>query len=101
MVLGDETVCSLLRYIRGVVIDRDIPVPPWRQLAAILRQLIDDGELTGRLGGERYMAAEYVVAVGTVRKALDLLRQEGLIETVHGWGSYVAGTRPQAGDGGY
>jgi GntR family transcriptional regulator len=63
-------------------------------VAAILRQRIADGELTGRLPGERYMAADYGVAVGTIRKAVALLREEGLVETVHGWGSYVHGHRP-------
>lgn len=83
-----------------VTVDHDLPVPPYRQLAAILRAQIRDGELTGRLPGERYMAADYGVAVGTVRKALGLLRDEGLIETVHGWGSYVHGHRPPVSPGG-
>ena len=29
--------------------------------------------------------------MGTVRKAVKLLRDEGLIETVPGWGSYTRG----------
>ena len=47
------------------------------------------------------MAADFGVAVGMVRKAVGLLRDEGLIETVHGWGSYVHGHRPPTqGSGG-
>jgi DNA-binding GntR family transcriptional regulator len=85
-----------------MTVDHDLPVPPYRQLAAILRQRITDEELTGRLPGERYLAADYGVAVGTVRKAIAMLRDEGLVETVHGWGSYVHGTRPPGGSsGGY
>ncbi|HEV2376214.1 MAG TPA: winged helix-turn-helix domain-containing protein [Streptosporangiaceae bacterium] len=82
-----------------MTVDHDLPVPPYRQLAAILRQRIADGELTGRLPGERYMAADFGVAIGTVRKALHILRGEGLIETVQGWGTYVQGYRPP-GEGG-
>jgi GntR family transcriptional regulator len=83
-----------------MTVDHDLPVPPYRQLAAILRQLIADGELAGRLPGERYLAADYGVAVGTVRKAIAVLRDEGLVETVHGWGSYVHGHRPPTAPGG-
>ena len=72
-----------------MIIDPADPRPPWRQLAAILRQQIETGELAGRLPGERTLAQEYGVAVGTVRKAVGLLRDEGLIETAHGWGSTV------------
>lgn len=71
------------------MIDPDAGQPPYRQLAAILRQRIEAGELAGRLPGERYLAQEYGVALGTVRKAIGLLREEGLIETAHGWGSTV------------
>jgi GntR family transcriptional regulator len=70
-------------------IDYDSGVPPYRQLAAILRARIESGELSGRLPGERMMAQEWDVAHGTVRKALGLLRSEGLVETNQGWGSRV------------
>lgn len=83
-----------------MTVDHDLPVPPYRQVAAILRQRIAEGELTGRLPGERYMAADLGVAVGTVRKAISMLRDEGLVETVHGWGSYVHGQRPAGETGG-
>lgn len=89
--------------VHHVSVDHDLPVPPYRQVAAILRKRIADGELVGRLPGERYLASDYGVAVGTVRKALGLLRDEGLVETVHGWGTYVHGHRPppESGAGAY
>lgn len=71
------------------MIDRESGVPPWRQLADILRRRIEAGEISGRLPSERYMAQEYGVALTTVRKALDQLRTEGLVKTEHGWGSSV------------
>lgn len=69
--------------------------PVWRQLAARLRKRIASGELTGRLPGERTIGQEYGVAVGTVRKAVAVLRDEGMIETVHGWGSRVVSREPR------
>jgi GntR family transcriptional regulator len=67
--------------------------PPYVQVAALLRERIAAGGITGRLPSERYLAGEYGVALGTMRKALALLRDEGLIETARGWGSWVAGQR--------
>ena len=63
----------------------------WRQLAAILRARI----LAGRtdpghaLPSEKQLEQEFGVARGTTRKAVALLRDEGLVVTVAGRGSYV------------
>jgi DNA-binding GntR family transcriptional regulator len=73
-------------------IERDIPEPAWRQLAAILRGRI----LRGRyqpghaIPSEAACQREWDVSRGTCRKAVALLRSEGLIVTVAGRGSYVA-----------
>lgn len=77
------------------MINPELPDPPYRQLAAILRDRIVSGELTGRLPGERTMAQEWEVAIGTVRKAVAILRDEGYIRTVHGWGSTVVSRTPR------
>lgn len=76
------------------MIDIDRGPPPWRQVADSMRRRIADGEWTGRLPGEKTLAQQYGVAMGTVRKAVAALRAEGLIVTEKGWGSYVAGTKP-------
>ena len=73
-------------------IDHDSAVPPYRQLAAILRGQIESGKLAGRMPGEKTLMQEYGLALGTVLKAVKLLRDEGLIETVPGWGSYTRGS---------
>lgn len=70
-------------------IDTGLPEPPYQQLAAILRAQIASGELVGRLPSEKTLMQEYGLAMGTVRKALAVLRDEGLIQTSRGWGSYV------------
>lgn len=59
----------------------------WRQVAADLRRRIGEGEFPARLPAEQALAEEYETAQTTVRKALALLREQGVIETEHGWGS--------------
>jgi GntR family transcriptional regulator len=74
------------------VINRDRPVPPYLQLAAIIRDRIEAGELPrgSRLPSILAMAAEYQVSVPTVRKALTLLKDEGLVTGVGGYGTFVS-----------
>jgi DNA-binding GntR family transcriptional regulator len=42
-----------------------------------------------RLPGERAMADEYHVALGTVRRAIEELRDRGLVVTLPAKGSYI------------
>jgi GntR family transcriptional regulator len=72
------------------MIDREVPEPPYMQLAAILRARIESGEITARLPGERALQQEFGLAPITIRKAVRLLRDEGLVRTVSGMGTYVA-----------
>lgn len=55
------------------------------------------GELQpgARLPAERDLAQEYGVAYLTVRRAAQVLRDRGLIETVHGRGTFVVDPLPQ------
>ncbi|WP_217170163.1 GntR family transcriptional regulator [Streptomyces sp. AC512_CC834] len=48
-----------------------------------------------RLPAERDLAAEYGVAYLTVRRAAQVLRERGLIVTVHGKGTFVADPLPE------
>lgn len=72
-------------------IDRGSPVPPYIQLAEILRAQIRSGELPAgaRLPGLRSLRQEFDLAEFTVRKAVALLRDEGLVVTSRGMGTYV------------
>jgi GntR family transcriptional regulator len=76
-------------------IDHEGAEPVYRQLAAILRAQIESGELRpGRpVPSERTLTQRYGVAVGTVKKAVEVLRSEGLVHTVIGPGHL----RPLAG----
>jgi GntR family transcriptional regulator len=70
-------------------IDLDSGIPPYRQLAAVLRKRIETGQITGRFPTDKALMQEFGLAIGTVRKAVALLREAGLIETARGWGSRV------------
>jgi DNA-binding GntR family transcriptional regulator len=78
------------------MIDRDSADPPWVQLAAILRVRIADGTITARLPGERALQQEFGLAPVTIRKAVHQLRDEGLVRTTPGWGTYVVKTNGDA-----
>lgn len=82
-------------YVRistvGRVTDYDPTRPKWEQIASVLRERIAVGELPPRtLISEVRLEAEFGVARGTVRKATAALRDEGLIVTTPGMGSFVA-----------
>ena len=59
------------------------------QVANDVERRIATGEITQKLPSERDLADEYGVAYTTVRHAMDILRQRGLIITVHGRGTFV------------
>jgi GntR family transcriptional regulator len=52
---------------------------------------IEAGELVpgARLPAERDLAADYQVAVGTARRAVEELRQRGLVVTLPAKGTYI------------
>jgi GntR family transcriptional regulator len=78
-------------------IDRDGPIPPYRQIAGILRQRIGAGEIPPgrRIPSLVELEQEFQVARDTLRKAVQVLKDEGLVETVTGMGVFVI---EQAGD---
>ncbi|MEU5769786.1 GntR family transcriptional regulator [Streptomyces asoensis] len=76
------------------MIDFDPTRPKWEQIADVLRARIASGELPPRtLVSEVQLEAEFDVARGTVRKATAALREEGLLTTTPGMGSFVADPR--------
>jgi GntR family transcriptional regulator len=60
-------------------------------LAAALRARVVAGEWQpgSALPAEQTLAAEHGVALGTLRRALELLADQGLIERIHGRGTFV------------
>lgn len=67
------------------------PVPRYRQIAAIIGGRIERGELEPNrpIPSEVQIESEFGVARSTARKAVALLREQNLIVTVPGLGSYV------------
>ena len=79
-----------------VVDPRRASRPVYKQIADRLRSAIGDevyapGDL---LPSEHELVAEYGVARGTARQAIMLLRNEGLIDAVHGLGCFVREPEP-------
>lgn len=70
-------------------IDLDAPDPLYQQLAAVLRQRIQDGTYARRLPSGPQLAQEFDLARPTVAKALGLLKTEGLIKSVPGRGTFI------------
>lgn len=65
----------------------------YMRVADDIESRIKSGELRpgARLLSERDLAGYYGVAFHTVRRAMAVLRERGLIETVHGRGTFVKG----------
>ena len=73
------------------VIDNGVAEPVYRQLAAILRARILSGRIeAGRvIPSEKQLEQEFGVSRNTSRRSIAILRDEGLVVTVAGRGTYV------------
>ncbi len=70
---------------------RESPVPPWAQVTAIIRARIESGDLPPGALVPSIVALhqEFGIAKTTARKVIAALRDEGLVTTTPGWGSFV------------
>ena len=86
---GDEAVLS--RILRGYAVAGAGEGPVYLRLASTLRGLIGLGDLKGgdALPSERDLAQAAGLSRVTVRKALDVLGAEGLVQRRQGAGSFV------------
>lgn len=75
--------------IPGVTVDHESAVPLYVQVAAILRGRVERGEITSRLPSLKTLTEEFGVSHITAEKAMQVLKDEGLVETVTGKGTYV------------
>jgi GntR family transcriptional regulator len=73
------------------MIDPMSGVPVYRQLADLLREQVASGELAPRtpLPSAKTLAQQHGIAIGTVTRAVDVLREEGLVRTIPGRGVWV------------
>ena len=72
-----------------IEIDPSSPVHPYKQVANRLRELISSGEITNQVPSITKLTEWTGLAVGTVRRGIDILVKEGLVETVPGRGTFV------------
>ena len=79
-------------------VDHMDPTPLYAQLADILRRMITSGELQPRsaLPSESYLQQEHGVSRGTVRTAMHILREDGLVVTIAGRGTFVRVPGPES-----
>ncbi|MBW8482223.1 GntR family transcriptional regulator [Actinomadura parmotrematis] len=72
-------------------LDREGPIPPYRQIADQLRAQIQSGAIPPgrRIPSLVEMEQVYGVARDTLRKAVQVLKDEDLVETVTGMGIFV------------
>lgn len=66
---------------------RDLPLPKYHQVYLLLREALDEGRWADGLPSEPRLAQAYGVARVTVRRALESLAAEGLIERTPGRGT--------------
>lgn len=73
------------------MIDHDGPTPLYVQVADAIGARINRGELQPNrpIPSENQLVQEYGIARGTARKAIELLRDRGLVTTVVGRGTFV------------
>jgi DNA-binding GntR family transcriptional regulator len=83
-------------------LDPDDPRPQYLQVADAIRSAITSGRLAPgeRLPSHGDVAADYDVSVGTVKRALGLLQEEGLIVSRQGQAARVRTQVRDAGSSG-
>ncbi len=81
----------LLRVPTVTPLDHDGIDPLYMQLAAVLRERIASGDLARRVPSVVTLAQQYEVSQGTAERALRILKDEGLIKSAMGRGTFVVG----------
>jgi len=81
------------------IIDPANIIPKYYQLANILRQKIDNGELEENdpIPSERQLEDQFNLSRPTIHQAVDLLVRQGLLYRVHGKGTFVSPPKLQKG----
>lgn len=80
------------------VIDRAGMRHAYQQVADAVAARITAGRYLVKLPSERDLAAEFSVSYLTVRHAMAILRERGLIVSIHGRGTFVAPDSRTAAD---
>ena len=80
-----------------IIINHSLMIPIYEQIIDQIKTLIRKGELkeNDNLPSVRILSKELRISALTVKKAYDILEQEGFTITVHGKGTYVAATNTE------
>ena len=80
-----------------IIINHSLMIPIYEQIIDQIKTLIRKGELkeNDKLPSVRILSKELRISALTVKKAYDILEQEGFTITVHGKGTYVAATNTE------
>ncbi len=75
-----------------IIINSSLMVPIYEQIIDQIKLLIRNGELkeNDNLPSVRALSKELKISALTVKKAYDVLEEEGYTITIHGKGTYVA-----------
>ncbi len=75
-----------------IIINQSLMVPIYEQICGQIKALIKKGELkeNDNLPSVRTLSKELKISALTVKKAYDVLEEEGFTVTVHGKGTYIA-----------
>lgn len=73
------------------IINSSSMVPIYEQIIEEIKKRIKDGRLKENdpLPSVRKMAQDLRISALTVKKAYDLLEEEGIVKTIHGKGTYI------------
>ncbi|MFI6513472.1 GntR family transcriptional regulator [Streptosporangium sp. NPDC050855] len=73
------------------MLDRDGPIPVYKQIADVIRERINNGEIVPgeAMPSETELGDEYGIARTTARRVARELREQGLVYTVQGEGTFV------------
>lgn len=83
----------MARQVKARPLDRSSPLPLWAQIEADLRRRLRSGAFDERFPGEHELVAEYGVSRHTVRDALRRLRDQGILDSGRGRGTWVRKAR--------
>ena len=85
----------LLKRFGSIALDKASPLPVYRQISQAIHELIRSGALPAGspLPPERGLCESYHVSRMTLRQAIRVLEDEGLVEAHRGRGRFIASTR--------
>ena len=75
----------------NIIVNSNSMIPIYEQIVASIKHMILSGELgeNDSLPSVRALSGDLKISALTVKKAYDVLEEEGLTTTIHGKGTYV------------